>query len=139
MNGKTWTMAGFLLLLGGIASNGPGIVTAFEGAWLFAVKISATAPLGLASAFLTLSACIALQAILNRWAPVAFHNPEMREFLTQAATLVAAIALMMAQLPPASRLQAFLLGAIIGAFAPFLWTGMVALWKLAARAMGFTP
>lgn len=136
MNGKTWTMAGFLLLLGGLATNGPGVVSMLEGAWLFAVKISDTAPLGLASAFLTLFACTGLQGWLNRWAPAAFHNPELRDFLIQTGTLGAAIAMMLVQLPAESRVQAFLLGAIIGTLAPYCWLGLVALWKLVARSVG---
>lgn len=136
MNGKTWTMAGFLLLLGGLATNGPGIVTALEGAWLFAIKISATAPLGLASALMTLAACTLLQGWLQHWAPAAIHNPALRAFLIETGTLLAAIVLMRYQLPTASGLQAFLLGAIIGFGAPWCWTGMAALWRMVARSLG---
>jgi hypothetical protein len=138
VNGKVWTLGGFLLLLGGLATNGPGIITALQGAWLFAVKISDTAPLGLASAALTFIACVGLQGLLGRWVPLAWHNPEMRDFLIQSATLGVSVSALMYQLPPQSRVQAILLGLIVGTFAPYCWVGLVGLWKLVARSTGIT-
>lgn len=113
------------------AAHGKAFFEAMHAGWLFFVKVTSDAPLGLSSFLLALALATASQPFLTRWMP-ALKCPLSREFLIESAALVIGLGVMWAQL---RTLPALMLGTLAGLLAPYLHKGLHALVSLTARAI----
>lgn len=112
--------AGLLVLL---ATNGKALVDVALGVWLFLLKLSETAPMGLASFALALAIAVFSQPFLRR-ALRELHCDASRDFLCMCGALVIGLGVMCLQLPTT---KGALLGILAGLLAPIAWKGADAL------------
>lgn len=127
--GLTITWAGVGAALALIAANGAQLLELVTGVWLFLVKLSDTAPLGLASFALALALGILSRPFLVRYLP-AMPCHVSREFLIDASALLIGVGVMFGQL---RTLNGLLLGLLAGFAAPLVARGIGAAWSLAFR------
>ena len=84
---KTITWAGIAAAIALIALHGPKLLEVTLGAWLFLLKLSDTAPMGLASFALALALGVASRPFLLHYLP-AYPCKTSREFVIDASALV---------------------------------------------------
>lgn len=120
------SLAGLIVLL---SVHGPAFFEAMSAAWLFLLKLSAEAPLGLWSCLLALSLATASQPFLRRWVP-ALRCPLSRDFIIESAALVIGVGVMWAH---HQALSSLLLGILVGLVSPYMHKGLSAgcglLWR----------
>lgn len=128
MNKTGWTItwAGIAAALTLLATNGAALLEVITGVWLFLVKLSDTAPLGLASFLLALGLGVASRPFLLRYMPP-MPCRQSRDFVIDTAALVIGVGVMFAQL---RTLNGALLGLLAGFAAPLVARGIAALWNL---------
>lgn len=131
MERKGWTIttAGVVAILGALALNGGKLVEVATGAWLFLLKLSATAPLGLSSFLLALSLGVASRPFLLHYLPP-MPCKASRDFVIDASALVIGCGVMFAQL---RTLNGLLLGLLAGFAAPLIAKALGALFGLTRR------
>lgn len=131
MEKKGWTItsATVIAVLGAIALNGGKLVEVATGAWLFLLKLSETAPLGLSSFLLALALGVASRPFLLHYLP-AMPCKASREFVIDLSALVIGVGVMFAQL---RTLNGLLLGLLAGFAAPMLARALSALFGLTRR------
>lgn len=126
----TITAAGFAAVLTAIAMNGSRILEVGNGAWLFLLNLSATAPLGLVSFLLALALGVASRPFLLHYLPP-MPCKASRDFVIDASALVLGVGVMFAQL---RTLNGLLLGLLAGFAAPLIAKALGALFGLTRRA-----
>ena len=119
--------AGLLIIL---ASNGKALVDALYAAWLFLLKLSASAPLGLASFALALALAVAAQAFVQRLLE-SVQCARSRETVLSAVALVFGFGVMFLQL---RTTFGALLGLLAGFTGPFAYQALGALVGLIRRS-----
>lgn len=132
MERKGWTIttAGVVAILGAIALNGGKLVEVATGAWLFLLKLSETAPLGLSSFLLALALGVASRPFLLHYLPP-MPCKASRDFVIDASALLIGLGVMFAQL---RTLNGALLGLLAGFAAPLVAKAIGAAFGLAKRA-----
>ncbi len=128
MNRTGWTItwAGIAAAVTLLATNGAALLEVVAGVWLFLLKLSDTAPLGLASFLLALGLGVLSRPFLLRYLPpMPCHSS--REFVIDTAALVIGVGVMFGQL---RTLNGALLGLLAGFAAPLVARGIAALWNL---------
>jgi len=120
--------AGLLVLL---AANGKALVDVLLAAWLFLLKLAATAPLGVSSFALALALAVLVQPFVRRWIAPLVACTASRDFLVESAALAVGFAVMWGQL---RSINGALLGILAGLLAPYVHKGAAALLALAWRA-----
>lgn len=128
MDKKGWTItwAGIGAALALIAANAGKLLEAATGSWLFLLKLSETAPLGLSSFLLALALGVASRPFLLRYMPTMPCHVS-RDFLIDSAALVIGFAVMFGQL---RTLNGALLGLLAGFAAPLVARGIATVWTL---------
>jgi hypothetical protein len=131
MERKGWTIttASVVAILGALALNGGKLVEVATGAWLFLLKLSATAPLGLSSFLLALALGVASRPFLLHYLPP-MPCKASRDFVIDASALVIGCGVMFGQL---RTLNGLLLGLLAGFAAPLLAKGLGALLGMTRR------
>lgn len=133
MNG--WVKSTLGVSLGGLivllATNGAALAEALTSLWLVMLRFSDSAPLGLSSFLLALTMAVVSQPFLRRWTPD-LKCPLSRDFLIEAAALVIALAVMLAQV---RDLFGWMLGLLAGFMAPLVFKGLAALCGLVWRGL----
>jgi len=130
MDKKGWTItsAGLVALLTAVAMNGDKVLQVIIGTWLFLLKLSETAPLGLSSFLLALALAITSRPFLLRYLPpMPCH--QSRDFVVDLIALAIGFGVMFAQL---RTLDGALLGILAGFAAPLLAKGigaLIAMWQ----------
>lgn len=138
MNGaaKSGIVVALTALVTLIATQGAAFVESLGAFWLFVLKLTDDAPLGLSSFLLAFSLAVASQPFLRRWVP-ALKCPLSRDFIIESAALAIAVAVMWTQM---RTLPGIMLGMFSGFVAPYAHKGLGALWGLAVvglrRALG---
>jgi hypothetical protein len=125
MDKKGWTItsAGLVALLTAVAMNGDKVLQVVVGTWLFLLKLSETAPLGLSSFLLALALAITSRPFLLRYLPP-MPCRQSRDFVVDLIALAIGFGVMFAQL---RTLDGALLGILAGFAAPLLAKGIGAL------------
>lgn len=113
--------AAALLVL--LASNGKQLVEALEAAWLFLMKLSETAPMGLASFAMALTLAVLAQAFVSRVIEQ-LKCASSREVVRSAVSLLFGFSVMYLQLP---TVKGALLGLLAGFAGPFAYQAVAAL------------
>lgn len=121
--GWTVTWAGIAAAVTLLAANGAKVIEFITGAWLFLLKLSDTAPLGLTSFVLALALAVASRPFLLRYLPAMLCHAS-REFVIDSAALLTGVAVMVLQL---RTLNGVLLGLLAGFAAPLVARGIAAL------------
>ena len=129
MDKKGWTItwAGIGAALAVLATNGGKLVEVAMGAWLFLLKLSDTAPLGLASFGLALSLGILSRPPLQKYLPPCPQHPTRREAAIDLPAVLIGAAVMFVQL---RTLNGALLGILAGLLAPQLAKVIAVLWGI---------
>lgn len=125
---KSTLIATLLVLFTAFATNGKAFIESATAAWLFLLKLTADAPLGLSSFLLALSLGAAAQPFVRRYLVV--RCPHSRDFIADSAALALAVVVMWVQL---RNLDALLLGLLAGFMAPWVYRGIAAGCGLIAR------
>ena len=113
---KAVTGASLIGLVAVFAMYGKQFWESALGAWLFLLKITETAPLGLASFFTALLLGTLLNLALRRWVPLS-RNPEFRSAALEVISLAGAVLVAWVQL---HTLNGLLFGILAGLMAPLL-------------------
>ncbi len=129
MKGWTITSATAIAILGAIAMNGGKLVEVATGAWLFLLKLSETAPMGLSSFLLALALGVASRPFLLHYLPP-MPCKASRDFVIDASALVIGCGVMFGQL---RTLNGLLLGLLAGFAAPLIAKALGALFGLTRR------
>lgn len=132
---NTAAKSGLLVIITAVvtlfATHGSAFFDAMSAGWLFLLKMTEGAPLGLTSFLLALALGVASQPFLHRWVP-RLKCPLSREFIIESAALLIGVGVMWAQL---RTLPALLLGLLAGLSAPYAYKGVAAVAGLVARAL----
>lgn len=131
-------IAGLVMLIAAIASNGSKFAEGMHAVWLFVVGMTDTAPLGLSSFLLATGLAVGVQAMLARWLPL-FKCGKSRDLVTDVAAFVVGFGVMWlqtrGQADPAARLNGLLLGALAGFMAPYVFKAAAAVVAMIARRL----
>lgn len=127
---KTITWSGIAAAAALIAANGAKVIEVALGVWLFLLKLTETAPLGLASFALALALGVASRPFLLRYLP-ATPCRTSRDFIVDASALVIGLGVMFVQL---RTLNGALLGLLAGFAAPLVARAIGALLGLTRSA-----
>lgn len=125
--GKTITLTTITAIVALVVANGAKLLEVAEGTWLFLVKLSDTAPLGLASFGLALSLGILSRPPLQKYLPPCPKHPTRREAAIDLSAAVIGAVVMFAQL---RTLNGALLGILAGLLAPQLAKVIAVLWGI---------
>lgn len=122
MERKGWTItsAGLVALLTAVAMNGDKVLEVIVGTWLFLLKLSETAPLGLSSFLLALALAVVSRPFLLRYLP-AMPCRQSRDFVVDLIALGIGFGVMFGQL---RTLNGALLGLLAGFAAPLVARGI---------------
>lgn len=128
MDRKGWTItsASLIAVIGALALNGGKLIEVATGVWLFLLKLSDTAPLGLSSFLLALSLSVVSRPFLLRYLP-AMPCRASRDFLIDLAALLIGFGVMFGQL---RTLDGALLGLLAGFAAPLVARGLASLFGM---------
>jgi hypothetical protein len=112
------------------------ILTTIEGVWLFLLRLTETAPIGVWSFLIAAIVPACLSPRLGRALPEGWH-PASRSFIVETIALAAGIGLAWL---PWQTLQGALVGIVAGLLSPYLTKGWMAAWGVVfrwwARRMG---
>ena len=122
------SLAGLFVLF---ATHGAQFFDAANAAWLFLLKLSEGAPLGLSSFLLAITLGSVSQPFLRHWLP-AMPCKMSREFVAEFAALVIGVVVMWEQ---THTLNGLLLGLLAGFASPLVYKGIAAACALTWRAV----
>lgn len=105
------------------------ILQAIEGVWLFFVKITETAPIGMGSFLIAVIVPACLVDRVSKALPATWHTAS-REFIVESGALVVGIGLAWLPWP---TLQGALVGIVAGLLSPYVAKGWLAAWGIGRR------